>query len=50
MANSYECWAYKNGKPDKMLKVSANNKEEAIILALEKFKGIGINPDFINVK
>jgi len=50
MARTYECWAYKNGKPDKMVKVSANDKDEAAMLAWEKFRTIGINPDSVNVK
>jgi len=29
---TYECWSYKNGKPNKMVYVSASNKEEAITL------------------
>jgi len=50
MARTYECWSYKNGKPDKMVKVSANDKNEAIMLAWEKFRKIGVNPDSVNVK
>jgi len=50
MARSYECWAYKNGKPDKMIKVDANNKDEALSKAWEKFRNIGVNPDSVNVK
>jgi len=46
---TYECWAYKNGKPDKMVKVSADNKDQAIAKAWDKFKKIGVNPDSINV-
>lgn len=47
---TYECWAYKNGKPSKMVKVSANNKAQAVSKAWDKFKEIGINPDSVNVK
>ena len=50
MSSSYECWAYKNGKPDKMVKVTADDKEEATMLAWEKFRKIGVNPDSVNVK
>lgn len=50
MAMSYECWAYKNGKPDKMTHVSANSKEEAISLAWEKFRELGINPEKVTAK
>lgn len=47
---SYECWAYINGKPEKMVNVTANNKEEAETKAWEKFNNLGINPDYINCK
>ena len=47
---SYECWSYKNGKPDKMIHVTASNKEEAEALAWEKFRSLGIEPDYINCK
>ena len=40
-AMSYECWNHPNGKPDKMLKVSANNNADAVALAIEKFKANG---------
>lgn len=50
MSMSYECWAYKNGKPDKMVKVVANNKQEAEQLAYDKFAALGINPDYVNCK
>ncbi len=30
---SYECWAYINGKPEKMVKVTASSKDEAESLA-----------------
>jgi len=47
---TYECWAYKNDKPYKMVKVSANNKEEAIMLAWEKFRSLGIEPESVTAK
>jgi len=47
---SYECWAYKNGSPWKMTHVSANNKSQAIDLAWNKFKDLGINPQSVNCK
>lgn len=50
MAKSYECWTYKNGKPDKMTKVNANDKNEAMSKAWEKFRNLGLNPDSIKVK
>ena len=47
----YECWAYKNGKPDKMTFVYADSKAEAENLAWDKFKNeLGINPESVNVK
>jgi len=50
MSMKYECWAYKNGKPDKMVNVVADNKSEAEALAWEKFKALGIKPDSVNCK
>lgn len=47
---NYECWAYKNGKPFKMVHVLAKSKAEAEEKAWEKFKNLGINPDYINCK
>lgn len=50
MSMKYECWAYKNGKPDKMVNVTANSKSEAEQLAVEKFQKLGISYDYINCK
>ena len=48
---SYECWAYKNGSPWKMVHVSANNKSDAISKAWDKFKNIiKITPQSVNCK
>jgi len=47
---TYECWAYKNGKPDKMVKVSASSRDEAIALAWQKFRSLGIEPESVTVK
>ncbi len=47
---NYECWAYKNGSPWKMVHVSANNKSQAIDLAWDKFKNLGISPQKVNCK
>lgn len=47
MAMTYECWAYKDGKPWKMVNVSASNKSEAESLAWEKFRRLGIEPSYI---
>lgn len=46
---SYTCWGYKNGKPWKMIYVSANSKDEAQSLAWKKFKDMGLSPDSINI-
>lgn len=50
MNMSYECWAYKNGKPDKMVHVTAENKSEAEMLAWVKFRELGIQPDSVKCK
>ena len=50
MARLYECWAYKEGKPYKMIRVSSGNKSDAEALAWEKFRGLGIEPQLINCK
>ena len=50
MSMSYECWAYKNGKPYKMIYVSANSKGEAEIFAWGKFINLGIEPDSVKCK
>ncbi|WP_019672270.1 hypothetical protein [Psychrobacter lutiphocae] len=48
---SYECWTYKNGSPDKMTKVSANNKSEAESKAKDKFQNdLNISFDFVKCK
>lgn len=50
MSISYECWAYKGGKPWKMTKVSASSKAEAESLAWQKFREMGISPEMVTVK
>jgi len=50
MRMKYECWAYKNGKPDKMVYVSAENRDDAEVLAWEKFRNLGITPDYVKCK
>jgi len=47
---SYECWAYKNGKPDKMVHVTAQNKSEAEAIAWDKFKSLGVKPESVSCK
>lgn len=46
----YECWAYKDGKAHKMVNVTANDKSEAEMLAWEKFRSIGVEPDYVKCK
>ncbi len=48
MAMKYTCWAYKNGKPNKMVYVTANNRDEAVRMAWDKFRSLGIEPDSVN--
>jgi len=50
MSMTYECWAYKNGKPYKMVKVSASNRDEAEIFAWGKFINLGIEPESVKCK
>ena len=49
-AMSYECWAYKNSKPYKMVHVSADNNNQAVGLACEKFKKLDILYDYVKCK
>jgi len=48
---SYECWAYKNGSPQWMTHVVANNKSEAENKAAYKFKNdFGKRFDYVKCK
>ena len=47
---SWDCWAYKNGKPDKNIKVVAGDRSEAEALAWQKFERLGVRPEKITVK
>jgi len=47
---TYECWAYKNGSPYKMVRVTASSRSEAENLAWGKFRGMGIEPDSVRCK
>jgi hypothetical protein len=47
---SYECWTHPNGKADKMVHVSADNNAEAVSLAIEKFRSIGVSPVGVTCK
>jgi len=47
---SYECWAYKNGSPYKMVHVIASNSSEAENLAWAKFRNLGIEPESVSCK
>lgn len=46
----YECWAYKNNKPHKMVHVVAENKGQAVDLACDKFKKLDILYDYVKCK
>lgn len=50
MSMSYECWAYKDGKPWKMVKVTASSKSEAESIAWGKFSNLGIDPEYVTCK
>jgi len=50
MSMSYECWAYKNGKPYKMVYVSASSRGEAEIFSWGKFIKLGIEPESVKCK
>lgn len=50
MAMSYECWAYKDGKPWKMTHVTASSRSEAEALAWDKFQNMGISPERVTAK
>lgn len=50
MSMSYECCAYKDGKPWKFTSVVANSRDEAESLAWQKFRDLGISPERVTVK
>lgn len=50
MSMQYECWAYKDGKPWKMVHVVANSKSEAETMAWDKFRALGISPERVTCK
>ena len=50
MNMKYECWAYVNGKPDKMTYVSAPSNAEAQVLAMAKFDQMGVKYDYVKCK
>jgi hypothetical protein len=47
---SYECWTHPNGKPDKMVHVLADNRSQAVTLAIEKFRSLDIKPISVTCK
>jgi hypothetical protein len=49
-AMKYECWYYKNGKPDKMVHVVADNNKQAVQLACDKFKDLDIIYEYVQCK
>jgi len=48
MSMKYECWSYKDGKPFKLVYVTANSKSEAEQIAWQKFRDMGISPEKVN--
>ena len=49
-AMKYECYSYRNGKPDKMVHVTADNNNQAVELACERFKKLNIVYDYVQCK
>ncbi len=47
---SYECWSYKGGDLGKMVHVTADNRDEAAILAAAKFKKLSVKFDKVKCK
>lgn len=47
---SYECRAYKNGKPWKMIHVTAGRNREVKSLARAKFRSLGVEPEHVTCK
>lgn len=50
MSLKYDCWGYKNGKPEWNVTVIADNRSDAENKAWEKFKSLGRNPERVTVK
>jgi len=46
----WECWGYKNAKPQWNVSVTASSRAEAKNLAWEKFRSLGRNPEKVTVK
>ena len=47
----YECWAYNNGSPLKMVHVNADNNSDAVRRAWEKFRNvIQFGPESVKCK
>lgn len=46
----YECWTYRNGSPDKMIYITANNKSDAESQAPSRFRKVGAKWDYIQCK
>lgn len=47
----YECWAYNNGTPLRMVYISADNDSDAVRKAWEKFRNvIQFGPDSVKCK
>ena len=49
-AMKYQCYSYRNGKPDKMVHVVADSNSQAVELACERFKKLNIVYDYVQCK
>lgn len=49
-AMKYQCYSYLNGKPHKAVYVTADNNEQAVQMACEKFKKLGIKFEAVQCK
>lgn len=50
MSMKYECWAYVNGKPEKMVFCTTNSKSDAEAEARQKFDSMGVRYDYVKCK
>lgn len=46
----WECWGYKNGKPEWHVYVTAKTRADAESLAWDKLRNLGRNPERVTVK
>lgn len=51
MSMKWECWGYKNGRPEKMVYVTTSGgKDAAIAEAWERFRNLGFSPEKVTAK